>query len=328
MDNHKHGGVRLTFLDGDATLLLPLSYAISRPALASLGVDLFVPVVPFLVIGAVLCRFADGVLHSLAQAEERRPDTLVCGLSLVCQLAGSASVWLVAEMVAVLGSLHLPAAAESVTSETVVGVFAVCGTAFAFVLPRVLRALRAGRLHTGEASPATPRRARDEPRAFSLSGVLAMLRRRLTGAPRLGSAGTPDGGALTGLSGSGAPRDGSPSGSGLRRSDNNVRTEPCTQRPLSGPLSRCLLAVALSRCLLGVALSLAVCSLWPMDRCSPHAMDRASRLSAARTSPQPRRVGIAIPVATATGKRRRRHLPRTCRRLGRRPARRRRRRPA
>ena len=105
----QHGIPRL-----DPTLLLPLSYAASRPILDSaLAVDhLFVGVVPLLLLGALFSHVAERVLRGLAPPEEK-PDALLYGLSFVFQIVGTTSVWLVAELVAVQGgaampSLHLP----------------------------------------------------------------------------------------------------------------------------------------------------------------------------------------------------------------------------
>ena len=117
----------------DATLLLPLSYAVSRPLLTYLDTG----VAPVLLFGAALFHFVEHVLQGLAHPDEG-PDALVCGLSLCFQLAGSASVWLLAETMVLHGSVHLPT--TSASRETTFGVVALCGTALAFILPRLPRA--------------------------------------------------------------------------------------------------------------------------------------------------------------------------------------------
>ena len=128
----------------DAKLLLPLSYALSRPALASWGVDKFVATVPFLLASIIGLHIFDRMLRALAASDEHGADALLSLISLAVQLAGSAALWLIAEVLALQGIKYMPIAAAAVTHETIFGLLGIGGTAVAFVLPRALRASRGG----------------------------------------------------------------------------------------------------------------------------------------------------------------------------------------
>ena len=87
----------------EPTLLLPLSYAISRPLLtATLAVDFTLGLLPLLLLGALSCRFADGVVRSVAYTPgDEQPDALLWALSLLLQLAAAVVVVVVAMVVVV-----------------------------------------------------------------------------------------------------------------------------------------------------------------------------------------------------------------------------------
>lgn len=140
----------------DATLLLPLSYAVSRPLLTS-ALDFerfFLGIVPCLLLITAAAHLADRVLQGLTQADET-PDALVCGLSVVFQLVGSASLWLVAELIVLQSSSNVPIV---FSGETALGLLGLGGTALAFVLPRVLPGVRMGPLGALYDVIASPRR--------------------------------------------------------------------------------------------------------------------------------------------------------------------------
>ena len=92
----------------DAKLLLPLSYALSRPALASWGVDKFVATVPFLLASIIGLHIFDRMLRALAASDEHGADALLSLISLAVQLAGSAALWLIAEVLALQGIKYMP----------------------------------------------------------------------------------------------------------------------------------------------------------------------------------------------------------------------------
>ena len=97
---------------------------------------------------AVLSRYVDRVLHGLlppSHVKGARPDALVLVLSVLMQLLASSSWWLVAEMLTLLGSAHLPSLVRAATRESVVGLAGVTMTVIAFVLPRIMRRYASGR---------------------------------------------------------------------------------------------------------------------------------------------------------------------------------------
>jgi hypothetical protein len=143
---HHHHQLQRNSWRLSAEVLLPMSFALSRPIHTMLSPEeshTGLLLVLFVVLHC-MCRLFDRVLHGIAEAE--RPDALVFTLSVIFQVLGSASMWLAAQNSVVLGSLHLPLTAASFTHETMLGLLGVAGTTFAFLLPRILRARRDGRL--------------------------------------------------------------------------------------------------------------------------------------------------------------------------------------
>ena len=116
-------------------LLLPLSFALSRTAVARAGEwsqTMLMSLLSFTVASRYLDRFLRGSPnHTL-------PNVVVVVLSLLVQLVGSVSWWFSADALVCLGSATVPALVRNMTSETIFGICGVAATCVAFMLPRAL----------------------------------------------------------------------------------------------------------------------------------------------------------------------------------------------
>ena len=132
-----------------AELLLPLSYALSRPIVVASRPS----VLPIAIAVAVVVRHVDRILCGLlvpARADVR-PDALFVGASLFLQLISSTSWWTAAEFIAILSGAQFPRVVTAVTHETIFGVLGAIATALAFLLPRAVRAWQAIQAAEGDA---------------------------------------------------------------------------------------------------------------------------------------------------------------------------------
>ena len=179
-------------------LLLPISYALSRPILAALpsAGDWRAVLLPCLL--GLFCGFVGHVMQGLAEIES--PDTLMRFLSVLCRLLGSASVWVAAETsAALLGSVHLSAnfqltlngsgakslagvtspqwALPNLPPETLLGLAGVGGTTLAYIMPRIFQAHQQVRQERRRACFAVPTffasAAREPTAQHSLRGLAA-----------------------------------------------------------------------------------------------------------------------------------------------------------